>query len=127
MSEKKAREMEDCPLACEESIFNFEVSSSVWPSPLYYENYKNEHKASNNTSEFSSYDEFRKTNLRLKIYYNERYDIVYQHLPLYQTSEIFSNIGGHMALWLGLSVAAVLDNIFRKHKSNFLPTLSVKK
>ena len=125
MGEKRAHEMEDCPLACKESIFNFEVSSSVWPSPLYYENYKNEHKASNKSSIFLSYDEFRETNLRLKIYYGALYDMVYKHMPLYQTSETFSSIGGHMALWLGLSIAAVVESfesvfsLFRKNKSNF--------
>lgn len=125
VSEKKANDICNCPLSCEEIIYDIEVSSSVWPSRMHYENYRELYLTSNITAESLSYEDFRETKLRLRVYYDTLDYTVYKQNPMYQTSEIFSQVGGQMGLWLGLSLVIViecLESIYtmcRKKMSNF--------
>ena len=111
MSKKKADEICDCPLPCEETVYYIRASSSVWPSPLNYEKRKKEHKMLNKTPDFLSYKDFRETNLRLRVYYDTFHYNIYEQTPLYQRFEIFSQIGGHMGLWLGFSIAVIIESL----------------
>lgn len=125
VSEKKANDICNCPLSCEEAIYDIQVSSAVWPSRMHYENYRHLYLTPNSTDESLSYEGYRETKLRLRIYYDTLDYTVYKQNPMYQTSEIFSQVGGQMGLWLGLSLVIVvecLESIFmmcRKKMANF--------
>lgn len=91
----------DCPLACHELEYTIKLSSASWPSKMLYE--KKLDKIN------GSFDDFRNSHLRLKIYCDKLDYSKYNQNAAYQSSELFSLIGGQMGLWLGLSLIAIFE------------------
>lgn len=101
-----------CPLACHEVQYSIVLSSAVWPTRVYYEN--NKHNFYQRTESISSdnvlpYENVTKSHLRLKVFYDSLEYTMYKQNPAYHSSEILSQIGGQMSLWLGLSLVAVFE------------------
>ena len=105
----KGKYLCDCPLFCEENVYETHLSSSFWPSRSYYEENKDTYMKTNENSVPVSFEKFRETRLRLSVFYDTLDYFIYKQSPMYQSSEIFSQIGGHMGLWLGVSVAFVFE------------------
>ncbi|KAG8189719.1 hypothetical protein JTE90_019667 [Oedothorax gibbosus] len=88
----------DCPLECHSSNVELKISSGVWPASL------------ESFGDFNvSLEAIRETRVRLKIYFETLEQIVYEQKPMFEDSEVLSQIGGQMGLWLGLSLAAVFE------------------
>ncbi|KAF8793542.1 FMRFamide-activated amiloride-sensitive sodium channel-like [Argiope bruennichi] len=106
----------DCPLECESVSYELKISSGVWPARS--ENLGEEYKNAN-------LEELRETKLKLKVYYDTLEQLTYEQKPMFEDSEVLSQVGGQMGLWLGLSLAAMfecLENIvllwhYRKKKA----------
>lgn len=106
----------DCPLECVLSNYELKISSGVWPADP--RNIGNEN--------LRTLAEIRETRVKVKIYYETLEQIVYQQKAMFEDSEVLSQIGGQMGLWLGLSLAAMfecLENIvlfchYRSRKGN---------
>lgn len=97
----------DCPLPCEETVYQTQLSSSLWPTKSYYKENKILCVKTNATS--LSYDKFRETRLRVRVFYDTLDYLVYRQCPMYQSSESFSQIGGQMGLWLGMSLVFIFE------------------
>lgn len=93
----------DCPLSCEDVVYNLQISSHLWPTKTYHEEKQKLHIKTNATSIPLPLHEFRKNNLRLLVYFDTFDFTIYKQNALYKNSEIFSQVGGQMSLWLGLS------------------------
>lgn len=93
----------ECPLPCEETDFKMQVSSLVWPSKAFYNEYLESFLSTNISLNISSLEEFRESVLKVKIYFDTLKHKVYEQKPLYQSTDVLSQIGGQVSLWLGLS------------------------
>ncbi|KAG8200392.1 hypothetical protein JTE90_028569 [Oedothorax gibbosus] len=110
----------DCPLECVSSDFEIKISSGMWPTQV-------RHLASKEYANLSVED-VSSTVLKLKLYFDTLERLTYEQKPMFEDSEVLSQIGGQMGLWLGLSLAAVfecLENMvlfwqYRKKKANEL-------
>lgn len=89
----------DCPLECVLSNYELKISSGLWPV-----NPSNLRDKDSRTLE-----EIRETRVKVKIYYETLEQIVYQQKAMFEESEVLSQIGGQMGLWLGLSLAAMFE------------------
>lgn len=97
-----------CPLACEESKYDIQISRTLWPSRTHFEKYKQIYIRTNDTDTLS-YEKFRENRLKLKVFYDNLDYIVYQQSAMYQSSQIFSQVGGQMGLWLGMSLVFIFE------------------
>ena len=93
----------DCPPPCEDYFYTRQLSSHPWPTKTYYK------ETVNDTSDPSAFHQFRQNHLRIKVYYETLDFNVYKQTASYQNSEIFSQVGGHMGLWLGLSFVFIFE------------------
>lgn len=93
-----------CPLSCEDIDYLADMFSAVWPSNTYYDAHPIGDK-------FFDVNVVRETMLKLKVYYDTLEVITYRQKAMYQSSELFSQIGGQMGLWLGLSLVAIFECI----------------
>lgn len=99
----------DCPLSCEDIVYNLKVSSYPWPTEAHYREKQKLSTTSNGSSIPLPLHKFRKNNLRLRVYYDTFDFTLYKQYAVYQSSEIFSQVGGNMGLWLGLSIVFIFE------------------
>lgn len=99
----------DCPLPCEENTFNTQVSSAVWPVKLDHNHNIIDCVSTNESNYISMCKRMRETRLILKIFWNTYEYTVYKQNPTFQKSEVLSQTGGLLSLWLGVSVIAVFE------------------
>lgn len=111
-----------CPLSCLDTDYLINIFNAAWPSMPY-----NRANPINKTDEDESIDypigpsepmtlhDVRQTRLKVKVYYDTLETTTYRQSGKYQNAELFSQIGGQMGLWLGLSLIALfecIENIF---------------
>lgn len=104
-----------CPLDCESSDYEIKISSGVWPARVY--------NLGSDEYAHMPLEDVRSTVLKLKVYFDTLECLTYEQKPMFEDSEVLSQIGGQMGLWLGLSLAALfecLENmvLFLKHYRN---------
>ena len=99
----------DCPLPCNENVYNIQTSSAVWPVKVQDNDEIIDCINASEISHNSKCKKIRETRLILKIFWNTFEYIVYKQNPEFQKSEVFSQIGGLMSLWLGISIIAVFE------------------
>ncbi|GFU17812.1 FMRFamide-activated amiloride-sensitive sodium channel [Nephila pilipes] len=90
----------DCPLECESVSYDFKISSGVWPA-----------KSENLGPEYSSksVEALRETLIKVKVYFDTLEQLTYEQKAMFEDSEVLSQVGGQMGLWLGLSLAAMFE------------------
>lgn len=99
-----------CPVSCEETTFNTQISSIPWPSPAYY--VANQNRFLNGTKDAGnvlSLEDVRRTRLKLRIYCDTLDYTIIRKSVKYESSEVLSQIGGQIGLWLGLSLVAIFE------------------
>lgn len=99
----------DCPISCDETVYNMQISSTIWPKYGDDNSIKQDSKKINDSYCTVICPKTQESRLRLKIYYDTFETIIYKQRPMYQSSELLSQIGGQMGLWLGLSLIAVFE------------------
>ncbi|XP_006813344.1 epithelial sodium channel subunit alpha-like [Saccoglossus kowalevskii] len=106
----------DCPQACSDVGFTTETSSAMWPANSYKETLLNYLKGSNKKLESLVGDDLKNgTNsvsenlLRVDIYYQElNYEVIEQE-PAYLFSDLGSDFGGLIGLWIGVSILTCFE------------------
>ncbi|XP_022238095.1 FMRFamide-activated amiloride-sensitive sodium channel-like [Limulus polyphemus] len=86
----------DCPLPCETTTYDLMVSSTIL--------------ATRNTSKDNLYP-YQGSLLRLEIYFETLYQLVYQQVPKYEIAELYSQLGGQLSLWLGISLVSFFESV----------------
>lgn len=94
-----------CPLSCNSTFYKINIFSAVWPSSSF----NGANPINDTKGNVMSLEAVRDARLKLKVYYDTLETIKYQQNPMYQNSEVFSQIGGQMGLWLGLSLVAIFE------------------
>ncbi|XP_035224630.1 degenerin-like protein asic-2 [Stegodyphus dumicola] len=100
-----------CPLECEESTYETKISSAVWPSTAYTAALLRKEIRKSSSAHWKSItvENLRKSRLKLSIYYDTLQHLIYRQRPMFDDSEVLSQIGGQMGLWLGLSLVAIFE------------------
>lgn len=99
----------DCPLPCEETVYNIQVSSAVWPTKVNSGGVTFECVGRYESKDIFPCKNIQDTRLILKVYWDTFEFTVYKQQPMFQSSEVLSQIGGQMGLWLGISIIAVFE------------------
>ncbi|GFQ70875.1 FMRFamide-activated amiloride-sensitive sodium channel [Trichonephila clavata] len=89
-----------CPLECESVSFDLKISSGVWPA-----------KPENLDSVYSkqTIEVLRENMIKVRIYFDTLEQLTYEQKAMFEDSEVLSQVGGQMGLWLGLSLAAMFE------------------
>lgn len=99
----------DCPLPCEENLYDLQVSTAVWPIKVDRDGVEIDCVGTNESNHILHCKKLREMHLILKIFWNTFEYTEYRQQPAFQVSEVFSQIGGLLSLWLGVSVVAVFE------------------
>ena len=99
-----------CPLPCKGETFSATISASKWPSEADLHFYKIMFsKALGINSSHITNNFVRENFLRLNIFYDDvGYRILSEQIK-YSVTELLSNIGGQLGLWMGLSAFSVVE------------------
>ncbi len=96
---------DECPLLCKEPLFETIVSTHGWPSRASAQYITNKYDIFQN----STLDEIRENLLKVSIYFqNTRVKTIYE-TPMLGIFDLLADIGGHLGLWVGLSLLAVCE------------------
>lgn len=99
----------DCPISCEDIVYNLKISPYPWPTKAHYKEMQKLSTTSNGSSIPLPLHKFRENSLRLRVYFDTFDFTLYKQYAVYQSSEIFSQVGGNMGLWLGLSIIFIFE------------------
>ncbi|XP_072051445.1 epithelial sodium channel subunit alpha-like [Amphiura filiformis] len=101
-----------CTFACQEDIFKYVVSYSLWPNekqkPVVQNRIKkiSDHLKESLENDTSFVD---KNFVKINVYYDElTYDYIY-HTVTYGKFDLLSDLGGNVGLWIGISVLAIVE------------------
>ncbi|KAG8198234.1 hypothetical protein JTE90_021491 [Oedothorax gibbosus] len=109
-----------CPLPCETTYYEMTTSKAEWPAFPYYKEFIKDPKPTlspcNNDTEHTvgheeNYPEMKRTTAKLKVFYKTLENTSYKQEPMFQESELFSQLGGQLGLWLGVSLVALFECI----------------
>lgn len=95
----------ECPLPCFSTRYDLRMSSAIWP-PIFSNS-----KAFHDCIDAGCFQDLRKRQAKLKIYYASLEQTTYEQKAMFQDSELFSHLGGQLGLWLGLSIVAAFELI----------------
>ncbi len=94
-----------CPLLCEEPLFEMVVSTNRWPAKANAKYVTDKFNIFQN----ATLEQMRENLLQVSIYFqNTRVKTIYES-PMSGISDLLADIGGHLGLWVGLSVLAVCE------------------
>ena len=109
----------DCPLECEKTSYTYTISYAEFPTKNYadylletYPFLKSKvlnDKFNNNSDENNKYQILRKSLARVEIFYDELKQTVISENVKMELSDMVSNIGGVLGLFLGLSFLSLFE------------------
>jgi hypothetical protein len=114
----------DCPVECEKTYFTYSMSSSQFPT-LKYTSYLLQNDLIKRKYPNMTHEELKKNVARVQIFFDEMKETVIEESIKTELSDLISNLGGTLGLFLGLSflsliefVEAILQILFVAVKSN---------
>ncbi|XP_006632023.1 amiloride-sensitive sodium channel subunit gamma-like [Lepisosteus oculatus] len=98
----------NCPLQCEEEIFELTLSSSQWPSAVYMNEFARKLRQSGGKLAKVA-DKVRDNLVKVIINYQQlNYELI-EEIPSFQVIDLVSSIGGLVGLWIGVSICTVAE------------------
>ena len=98
----------DCPIECEKTYFTHSVSVAEYPT-LKYSNYLRNTSLIKSKYSNITYDKMKKSVSRIQIYFNEMKETVISEKIKTEMSDLVSNFGGTLGLFLGLSFLSLIE------------------
>ena len=89
----------DCPLKCDLAKYSYTISSSEYPTMQLYTNFFK--KMTNNGFSSMSYNEIKQSVAKVQIYFQDMKQTVIEESEKTLISDLVSNIGGTLGLFLG--------------------------
>ena len=96
---------EICPLLCNETLFETAVSTYRWPSQASSQYVTHEYDLFPN----ATLEEIRENLLQVSIYFQNTRVKTISETPMVGIFDLLADIGGHLGLWVGLSLLAVCE------------------
>ncbi|KAF8790660.1 FMRFamide-activated amiloride-sensitive sodium like protein [Argiope bruennichi] len=105
-----------CPLPCESTRYEMTISTALWPARSFYKVKNHSNKICTDSvmhidEEEQEYLTKKSRIAKLKVFYQTLEKSFYKQEPMFQESELFSQLGGQMGLWLGISLVALFECI----------------
>ena len=120
----------NCPVQCDSFIYNPVITESYWPDPSAYLNFfddsivaRPDHDSLTSYRELNQVlhddripsrdrlDIVRLNFARLSVYFRDLDILTRQQIPSYGLNDLFSDFGGSMGLWVGISVLSIIECI----------------
>ena len=119
-----------CQPRCSETGYKYTITESRWPAPKFYKSFsrkeilgrsdRQELKAyrllrevitenENSSAEDSNYDFINYNFARLNVYLRDLESLHTEQQVAYPLSNLFSDIGGSLGLWVGLSLLTLVE------------------
>ncbi|XP_023219716.1 acid-sensing ion channel 1-like [Centruroides sculpturatus] len=102
-----------CRVPCWQSSFEVESDATIWPRKKKYSQLEELGDWRNR-----SYDDISHNLARIRVFYSSMDHTMYRHIPIIESLELFSHLGGLIGIWLGTSLIAVCE-LFEKTISIF--------
>ncbi|XP_077982509.1 degenerin mec-10-like [Glandiceps talaboti] len=100
----------NCPQICWDKYYDISSSQSVWPSHVYLRHLLRSIQATNSkTRNLNDLDSVRLNLARLEVYFEELNSQTISEQPAYPIEQLFSDIGGTLGLYIGLSIITVFE------------------
>ncbi|XP_043914086.1 amiloride-sensitive sodium channel subunit gamma-like [Protopterus annectens] len=101
----------NCPLQCQEEIFELTVSGSQWPSTAFMGNFAKDLKEMGGQLSAIANDpvKMRDNLVKVVVYYQQlNYELIEEE-PSITEIDLISNMGGLIGLWVGFSVCTIAE------------------
>ena len=96
-----------CPLECDSVLYDYSTSVLDFPSVAYYKTLKGEFEQRNGYE--PSFEEMKQGSYALSIYYPQLEYTEISELVKTNVFDLFSNVGGTLGLFLGLSILSFIE------------------
>ena len=94
-----------CPPPCDELSYQLVVSRHQWPSAAGTDYLKKKFGLKNE----STTETIRESTVKVVVYFRDFNMETISEKPMYDLFKFLSEIGGHLGLWIGLSLLAVME------------------
>ena len=98
----------DCPIECSNTYYTYTTSYSQFPT-LKYSSYLLETDLIRTKYPDITYEEMKKSVARVQIFYDEMKEIVIEESVKTEMSDLISNLGGLLGLFLGISFLSLIE------------------
>ena len=98
----------DCPVECERTYYTYSNSIAEFPT-LKYSNYIRNYSQFRLNYSNMTYEEMRKNVAKVNIFYDELKQTVLSESVKTEISDLISNLGGLLGLFLGLSFLSLIE------------------
>jgi len=98
----------DCPFECERTFYTYLTSYSQFPT-LQYSSYLLESDLIKRKYPNITYEQLKKSVARVQIFYDEMKETVIEESVKTEISDLISNLGGTLGLFLGLSFLSLIE------------------
>ncbi|XP_077865926.1 uncharacterized protein LOC102805083 [Saccoglossus kowalevskii] len=100
----------DCQLPCREFSFSKTISQALWPSTTYLPHLLNSiHATNRKTWVIRDKESAREDLVRLEVYFEDLNIQLVSEEEAYPVSQLLSDTGGSLGLWVGLSFITVIE------------------
>ncbi|XP_077866593.1 uncharacterized protein LOC100372922 [Saccoglossus kowalevskii] len=100
----------DCKQSCDEKWYEITLSQSLWPSDRYLKHLlKNIHGINDKTRNINDEKAVSSNLVRLEVYFEELNYQDVSEIPAYGRSDLLSDVGGSLGLYIGLSIITVCE------------------
>jgi hypothetical protein len=100
----------DCPLECESSGYTYTLSHANYPTTYYTNELINNYPFFKNLSQIYGLDNFKEKFSSIEIFFEEMKETVIKQEIKTQLSDLISNIGGTLGLFLGFNFNILIMN-----------------
>lgn len=100
---------DSCPPECNSIEYNFQLSHSDFPSPYYSNILIKYDKMNRSFRNYTTYNEVRSSVLAVNVYYNDIAFTIIDEVPSKSTAQFFSELGGILGLYIGVSLLSFVE------------------
>lgn len=99
----------ECPLPCEEQRYKPTVSTASWPSKTDLPNLCSQLETFGVDTKTCSKEFIKDNFIRLQVYFEDFTVETIKQIPAYGRSQVISDLGGSMGLWIGASIYSLFE------------------
>ena len=99
----------DCPIECDNTYYTYSLSTSLFPTRKYSEYLLKSNLIRNKYPNITTHEELKKNVARIQIFFDGMKETVIEESVKTEMSDLISNLGGLLGLFLGLSFLSLIE------------------
>ena len=99
----------DCPIECKRTFYTYSSSYSLFPTRKYSEYILETDSFKSKYPNITTYEELKKNIARVEIFFDDMTETVIEESVKTEMSDLISNLGGILGLFLGLSFLSLIE------------------